>query len=58
MRRDAAERRGEVEELKRQLAKLEVAKKDADSAEERAKVWAPLPFHIFENLMLLKIASC
>lgn len=49
MRRDALERRAEVEELQRQLAKLEVAKKDADSAETRAQVCTPLPIHIFKN---------
>lgn len=49
MRRDALERRAEVEELQRQLAKLEVAKKDADSAEIRAQVCTPLPFHIFKQ---------
>lgn len=38
LHKDALERRAEVEELQRQLAKLEVAKKDAESAELRARV--------------------
>ena len=38
MRVEAMERRAEVEELERQLAKLQVAKKDAESAEALAEV--------------------
>ena len=37
-RAEAAERRAEVEELERQLAKLAIAKKDAESAEKLAEV--------------------
>ena len=35
---EASERRAEVEELERQLAKLAIAKKDAESAEKLAEV--------------------
>ena len=37
MRTEAMQRRAEVEELERQLAKLEMAKKDAESAEKLAQ---------------------
>ena len=37
MRVEAMERRAEVEELERQLAKLQIAKKDAESAEKLAE---------------------
>ena len=46
MRTEAMERRAEVEELERQMAKLQIAKKDADSAEKLAQaqtLYAHLP---------------
>ncbi len=41
LRTEAMERRAEVEELERQLAKLEMAKKDAQSAEKLAQAQMP-----------------